>query len=84
VRDKQTKTLITTGGKMKNVVPFLIFLTLIGCSSTATDLDLQGSGTYNKDNYIMVCKTWGTTKDCRPVLRHEVRRDLQALFPRAG
>ena len=42
---------------MKNAVPFLIFLTLIGCSST--DLDLQGSGTrqYNEDNYIMVCKT---------------------------
>ena len=69
---------------MKNAVPFLIFLTLIGCSST--DLDLQGSGTrqYNEDKYIMVCKTWGATRDCRPVLRHEVRRDLQALFPRAG
>jgi len=69
---------------MKNVVPFLIFLTLMGCSSTTTDLKGRVKRQYNEDNYIMVCKTWGATRDCRPVLRHEVRRDLQALFPRAG
>jgi len=69
---------------MKLVVPFLMFLTLLGCSSTSTETQGRIKKSYNQDKYIMVCKTYGATRDCKPVERDAVRRDLQRIFPRVG